>query len=146
MIKYAHRGNLAGQNPETENTLAAINNCLLKGIRVEIDIRERDGKLYLGHDTPQEEIGLDFLAKNRFMLLAHCKTLETVKFLNQHYIPFLHYFLQEDEMVVDTSLAYKVHHQRSTVNKFGNNDIVVDLDNNKCLENCAAVVTDYVND
>lgn len=145
MIYYAHRANTKGPNPETENTLTAINSCLTRGIRVEIDVRLHNGKLYLGHDTPKEEVSLEFLANNRFMLLIHCKDIETATWFNNHYIPFLHYFLHEDEKLVGTSLHYNVHHQNSDYSNFTQNDIIVDLNCEKDYSKSKpfAIISDF---
>jgi glycerophosphoryl diester phosphodiesterase len=48
----AHRGNLTGPAPVTENTLPAIEACVSRGWGVEIDIRrDAGGRFYISHDA-----------------------------------------------------------------------------------------------
>lgn len=48
----AHRGNLTGPAPLTENTLSAIEACVSRGWGVEIDIRrDAGGRFYFAHDA-----------------------------------------------------------------------------------------------
>lgn len=131
MIIYAHRCNINGSDHKTENTLAALHSCLNKGIRCEIDVRFIDGKLYLGHDKPQEEVSIDFLAKNRVMLLVHCKNVEAFKLFRKFDLPFFHYFYQANDYIVQSSLMYDIHHQNSDFNEFDSSDIVIDLHRDK---------------
>jgi glycerophosphoryl diester phosphodiesterase len=54
----AHRGNLTGPAPVTENTLPAIEACVSRGWGVEIDIRrDADGRFYLSHDAQPSGTG-----------------------------------------------------------------------------------------
>lgn len=56
MRLIAHRANINGPNPETENSPIAIEEALAHGFEVEIDIWRVDGKFYFGHDKPQYEV------------------------------------------------------------------------------------------
>src|SRR6187549_2805596 len=48
----AHRGNLTGSAPATENTLPAIEACVSRGWGVEMDIRrDAGGRFYISHDA-----------------------------------------------------------------------------------------------
>jgi hypothetical protein len=71
----AHRGNMYGPNPEQENRPHYIVSVLNKGFDCEIDVRYIDGKWFLGHDTPDYEISLDFLLDNSDKLWIHCKNV-----------------------------------------------------------------------
>jgi len=74
MIRIAHRGNYKGRNAERENTVSYIEEAIAAGYDVEVDVRLVDGKWYLGHDKPQEEVSLSFL--ERASIWAHAKNLE----------------------------------------------------------------------
>ena len=54
MKLIAHRGNIDGPNPETENTPEQIVKCIDQGYDVEVDIRIdiKTNTLWLEDDTP----------------------------------------------------------------------------------------------
>jgi hypothetical protein len=70
MIFISHRGNLTGREPANENTIVYIIKALMKGFDVEIDVSLFDGKLFLGHDSPQEEVPDVFLGDSRLWIHA----------------------------------------------------------------------------
>ena len=53
MIIISHRGNLNGIDLERENNPYFIDDCISKGFDVEIDLRIKENKLFLGHDFAQ---------------------------------------------------------------------------------------------
>ena len=57
----AHKGNITGPNPSQENRVDYIKYAIEQGHGVEFDVRSFNGKLYLGHDDPQEELPLELL-------------------------------------------------------------------------------------
>ena len=78
MIFIAHRANLLGPNKETENSPKRIQQCLDLGFDVEVDVRMKDGFLYLGHDKPQYRMPDEFLTDSYgFCLWFHCKDFES---------------------------------------------------------------------
>lgn len=79
MILIAHRGNTEGPKPDFENNPVYIENAISEGYDVEIDLRMHNGKLYLGHDEPQYEIGPGFLFKSS--LWIHCKDRKALEFM-----------------------------------------------------------------
>ena len=66
MLLISHRGNLNGPNPEKENNPLYVTKALDLGYDVEIDVWLVQDKLYLGHDSPQYLINLDFLKNNLY--------------------------------------------------------------------------------
>ena len=66
MIYIAHRGNLNGPNKD-ENKPEYIKKSISLGFDCEIDIRYINNILYLGHDTPDYKIDLQFLSKPRIV-------------------------------------------------------------------------------
>ena len=80
MKLIAHKGNVNGPDPSTENTPEQIDWCIEKGYDVEVDIRynpETD-KFYLGHDGPDSVVNWWWLAGRQENLWIHCKDLTTL--------------------------------------------------------------------
>lgn len=105
----AHRGNLMGAQPEKENTLAYIQDALLAGFDVEVDVRLVDGQLYLGHDEPQEKVELYYLENSR--IWVHAKTAETYLYLRE-IGSSAHYFLHDEDDFAITSLGFLWTHPK----------------------------------
>lgn len=76
----SHRGNLNGRISQLENYPTYINWAIENGFDVEIDLRMSDGKLYLGHDTPDNRVDLQWLINRNKSLWVHCKDLESVAY------------------------------------------------------------------
>jgi hypothetical protein len=81
MIKIAHRGNLNGPNLEFENLPHYISKSINLGFDCEIDFWVIDHKLFLGHDSPANEIKMSFLETHAHKLWIHCKNLEALDFV-----------------------------------------------------------------
>lgn len=81
----AHRANLYGPNPETENTLESIQKCIELDFDFEIDLWVIDDELFLGHDKPQYKIDKDAFLDVEFRRRAwvHCKNLEALVWCNE---------------------------------------------------------------
>ena len=75
----SHRGNIKGPIPEKENRPSYIDCALGNGYDVEIDVRNINGELWLGHDEPQYKITHKWLEKRSEFLWIHCKDLEAAK-------------------------------------------------------------------
>jgi hypothetical protein len=105
MIIISHRGNLDGRIPDRENTVSYVDEALAKGFDVEIDVRFRDEKLWMGHDYPDEKIDMEWLDANRKKLWVHCKDLESILYLRR--IPLgVHYFGHANDPFVLTSRGF----------------------------------------
>ena len=106
MILISHRGNINGRVPERENTIDYIQEAIEKGYNVEVDVRFKEGELYLGHDNPQEKVDFSFLSK--LPLWVHAKNIEAVEAIRawNHYVPKaqqIHYFWHETDHITLTS-------------------------------------------
>ena len=77
----SHRGNIDGINTDTENNPTQIDKVINMGYDVEIDLRIKDNKLFLGHDYPQYEIDIEWLNKRKDKLWVHAKDYNSVTFL-----------------------------------------------------------------
>lgn len=94
----SHRGNLSGSDHSMENRPIYIEQAVDAGYDVEVDVWWVDGGFFLGHDTPQYGVDLNWLeslplwchAKND---QAFCKMLSTN----------LHFFWHETDRFTMTS-------------------------------------------
>ena len=79
----SHRGNLYGPDKDMENQTHHILSAIDKGFDVEIDIfiDEQSGKIFLGHDQPDNEIKIDWLNEYSKKLWIHCKNYFCLKYL-----------------------------------------------------------------
>ena len=69
----SHRGNTEGVWAERENSPDYIDRAIKLGYDVEVDLRSKDGKLWLGHDEPQYEVCISWLLGRRKNLWVHVK-------------------------------------------------------------------------
>lgn len=100
----SHRGNLNGPNPEMENNPDYILKAIYEGFHAEIDVWSIDNKLFLGHDSPQYEISLEFLEKNIFNLWCHAKDIKSLdRLLN---IKNINCFFHDQDDCTLTSKGY----------------------------------------
>jgi len=81
MIYIAHRGNLNGPNPEKENHPEYLMDAVSQGYDVEVDVWVIDGKLILGHDSPQYEVKREFILNDSFW--HHAKNIQAFYMLNK---------------------------------------------------------------
>lgn len=77
----SHRGNISGRIPENENHPDYIDVALKKRFDVEVDVWNVDGKLYLGHDLPQYEVGIEYFTSRFNSLWCHAKNIEALNAL-----------------------------------------------------------------
>ena len=96
----AHRGNLSGPEPVTENTQAQVERCIKQGYRVEVDVWLQGGGLFLGHDAPVNPIPAYWLSDWSSYLFVHCKNIEALLTLKGVCNCFGH---DKDEFVVTTN-------------------------------------------
>ena len=101
----AHRANLNGPNLNVENRISSISNCIDSGFEVEIDVRLVNGKLYLGHDNPDQIITKRELDQIKNKLWIHCKNLDAFTFFNEINEKF-NYFWHETDSYTLTSQGY----------------------------------------
>lgn len=86
----AHRGNLRGPNPKTENKPESIQEAIRYGFDCEIDVWYVRGQYYLGHDYPETQIPYDFLVFYSEHLWIHCKHLDSLVRLKDTFNCFYH--------------------------------------------------------
>ena len=107
MKLIAHRGNINGRDPSTENTPHQIESCIEQGYDVEIDIRydPETKKLYLGHDGEDNEVNWWWLAGKSAVLWIHCKDITTMFAFADGTSGYNYFWHQEDDFTL-TSKHY----------------------------------------
>ena len=107
MILISHRGNITGIDSSRENTTDYITEALEKGYDVEIDVRGRDGKFFLGHDFEQEEVDGKYLSGLKFWV--HAKNIEAVELIrewNRTNRGRIHWFWHQSDDMTITSIGF----------------------------------------
>ena len=96
----SHRANLYGQDLSRENHIWAINECVLAGFDVEVDLWFEDG-LYFGHDKPENSVTKDYLLNMYNNLWIHAKNLKAVEWLYD--MKEFNWFWHQTDMMTLTS-------------------------------------------
>ena len=138
MIYISHRGNLDGPKIDNENSPEYIQNAILQGFDVEIDVWFKNSKFYLGHDEPQYDIENSFLLKKE--VWCHAKNLEALIEMKKI---GSHYFWHENDQFTLTSKGYIWTY---TGNKLSHNSICVlpEKELKKNILECAGVCSDFI--
>ena len=131
----SHRGNLEGINPNLENNPTHIEKVIDMGLEVEIDLRIKNGKSFLGHDYPQYIVDYEWLETNNKSLWIHAKDYESVDFLRT--TDFNWFWHDKDEMTL-TNHGFIW----SNIGKYFNNGITVCLDYQELPDYLLGVCTD----
>tara|TARA_R110000744_G_scaffold342881_5_gene448107 strand:+ start:6791 stop:7234 length:444 start_codon:yes stop_codon:yes gene_type:complete len=115
MILISHRGNVNGTIPNRENTKVYIQDAIDLGYDVEVDIRFSDGKFWLGHDTPQYEVGLQWLLDRNDKLWVHCKNFQALtNLINTKLKVFYH---TNEEYTIISNLYIWAHNIKNVDNR-----------------------------
>lgn len=142
-LLISHRGNLTGPNPDLENNPKYIDEAIINGFDVEIDVHVlENNKLYLGHDMPQYEVKVMWLSDRCDKLWIHCKNLLAVEwFHGTNYNWFWH---QEDSVTLTSTgkiWAYPgkqpIRHSIAVMPELYNDDL------SKCIGICSDYVKNY---
>ena len=126
MLKIAHRGNTNGPSIH-ENQVWYIQEALDKGFDAEIDIWMIRDKLWLGHNSAQYLVDLDFLLYNKSHLWIHCKNFEALQYFASQGLLFNYFWHQEDDFTLTSWNWIWTYPGKVT----GDFSIIVDLDGNK---------------
>ena len=76
----SHRGNIKGSSHGNENSPSLIDEAISFDLDVEVDLWTLD-KLYLGHDTCEYTVTLDWLTNRKERLWIHAKNIKAAEFL-----------------------------------------------------------------
>ncbi len=137
MFYISHRGNIDGINKKFENDPEYINHALNMGFHVEVDVRIKNKKFFLGHDKADFEVNKKFLLNNK--IWCHAKTVEALielKRINAHY--FWH---QNDDYTI-TSKGYFWTYPGKKIVK--NSICVLPEQIKSKIKDCAGICSDYI--
>lgn len=98
----AHRGNIAGRNPKYENHPDYILDAIHAGYEAEIDVWWKDGRWFLGHDSPEYSTSSSFLENKK--LWCHAKNFEALEIMLKN--SKIHCFWHQKDDYTMTSQGY----------------------------------------
>ena len=138
MILISHRGNIYGPNKKLENKISYLNEALILGFDVEVDVWSLKGSLYLGHDQPQHKVNKEFLQNKK--VWCHAKNLDALTALKKIKS---HFFWHEKDQYTITSKGFIWTYPGK---KFSKESIVVlpEIFSKKKKFNCKGVCSDYI--
>ena len=145
MRVISHRGCLEGPDPLIENHPNQINKAIKHKFDVEIDLWMIKEDLFLGHDSPQYKVSLDWLVARSDTLWAHCKNLKVLDWLSEQKSTLNYFFHQSDHVTLTSKNNLWVYPGM----EFTKNSVIV-VQEKKILEEILqleekpfAVCTDY---
>ncbi len=145
MILISHRGNLEGRIPVRENSPTYIDEALEAGYKVELDVWLLKDRFFLGHDTPEYQITLEWLLERKDKLWVHCTNKESIEYFNINKTD-LNYFWHENDLMTLTSKGYmwvfpgkqSIKNSIAVMPELFNDDI------NECLGICSDYIKNYL--
>lgn len=140
MIFIAHRGNLSGPEPDSENATAYIEAALRAGYDTEVDVWRVRGEFYLGHDSAQHGVSADFLQRDG--LWCHAKNVEALESLLQ--IPRAHVFWHQTDDFTLTSEGYVWTYPGRTLIEGAICVLPESSSEEPALEHCGGICSDFV--
>ena len=148
MKLIAHRANIDGPNPDTENDPKKIQECIEDGYDVEIDVRydPKTERLWLGHDEPQYPVTWWWLAGRAEYLWIHCKDITTLHVFSNETSGYNYFWHQND----DFTLTSKRHIRTYPGKQYTNRSIIVMPEWNNLewdvlrATNCYGICSDYI--
>lgn len=81
MKLISHRGNVSFIDMSQENSTSYIQQAIDLGFDVEMDVRKIGEELFLGHDTPDYLVSLDWLLDRKDSLWVHTKNFAALQYL-----------------------------------------------------------------
>ena len=141
----AHRGNLTGPEVERENSPSYIDAAIAAGFPVEVDLRSKDGELWLGHDNPQYPITQEWLFARRKDLWIHIKDYCSAVLMGQLKENYQFFCHQSDDFTITSTGHVWVHDLENEITK----ECIVPLLDRKSIidftqKEFFAICTDYV--
>lgn len=148
MYLISHRGNLFGSNKELENNPNQIDNVISMGYNCEIDIWDKDGIFYLGHDEPKYKISITDLMEWKKYIWIHSKNRESFEWLLQDKIEDgdFNFFWHENDNFTMTSKNFMWCYPSKQIYSYGIN-VMPELNNisKENLSNCLGICSDFIN-
>lgn len=97
----AHRGNVIAPQPERENHPEYVEDAILAGYDVMVDVWWNNDGFFLGNEQPSHLVQRDFLERNKEALWCRARDATSLSKLLE--IPGIHVFIVEQDHVVLTS-------------------------------------------
>lgn len=144
MIYISHRGNINGRIEEAENKPEYIDDTLVQGFDVEIDVWYIDGDWWLGHDEPQYPIEFEWIDKRSHRLWVHCKNIQAVEYFyeNENDCKDINWFWHEEDALTLTSFGYIwAYPGKQPIKK---SIAVMPEINNDDISNCDGICSDVI--
>ena len=101
----AHRGNINGQDIESENSPLHLNNAIQQGFDVEVDVWVIGDDIFFGHDGPQYAVNQAYIADIGPRGWFHCKNLGALEYFKDNLNSLNYFWHQEDDFTL-TSQGY----------------------------------------
>lgn len=121
----SHRGNVDSITLELENSPSYIDAAINLGYDVEMDVRLIKGNLFLGHDTPDYEVSLQWLLDRKDNLWVHTKNFGALAYLIHHNLKIF-YHQKEDHTIINNCNVIWSHN----LNEANENSIIPLLSDN----------------
>lgn len=144
MIYISHRGNINGRIEEAENKPEYIDDTIIQGFDVEVDIWFTEGEWWLGHDEPQYPIDLEWIDRRSHRLWVHCKNIEAVEYFveNENDCKDINWFWHEEDTLTLTSFGYVwAYPGKQPIKK---SIAVMPEINNDDISNCIGICSDVI--
>jgi hypothetical protein len=136
----AHRGNINGPD-NNENNPDYILKTINLGYDCEIDVRYINGKLFLGHDTSDYEININFLLNNSQYLWIHCKNIEALNYLLNFEELNIFWHQNDDYTLTSKQFIWCYPKMLSTEKSI---ILMPELNNFEIPSDCYGVCSDYI--
>lgn len=148
MKAISHRANISGPNPLLENHPDQIDKCIKLGYDVEVDVRLINDSFYLGHDSPDYSVSLEWINERKDNLWIHCKDLNSLDKFSTEQSDLNYFWHQEDDYTLTSMGFIWTYPGKKVSNSRG---VLVMPEWNGGVENlnkydCYAVCTDYICD
>jgi hypothetical protein len=105
VIKISHRGLIKGPNPIGENNPVDLIGAISMGFDVEADIWLTDGGFFLGHDSPEHPIDIEFIEAIKDETWFHCKNIDALSYFTNE-MPEAKFFWHQNDDHTLTSNGY----------------------------------------
>tara|TARA_R110002012_G_C11630347_1_gene609767 strand:- start:1278 stop:1736 length:459 start_codon:yes stop_codon:yes gene_type:complete len=145
MIFISHRGNISGKNIALENDPIYIDSAISMGYDVETDIRIIDNCFFLGHDTAQHKVNIEWIMNRKNSLWIHAKNLNCLNFFSKHMQDKYRFFWHQNDDYTLTSNNIIWAYPGSVLS---DNSIAVMPENAKYKKeeilNCYGICSDFI--
>lgn len=125
-VKFiAHRGKWLGNHHTfPENSPELIDNAIAMNFDVEVDVWHLDGRLWLGHNGPENPITYKWLCTRYKYLWVHAKNQYAFQYLYEQWMRLNVFFHETDGMVLTTRGAIW-HYPTEFTSNWNYNSVVV---------------------